>query len=89
MYYLHRGHAALRYKTEGQLLVLMNDYTISPNITPIYSARPGPTPQYSADYSGYCLFNRLKIYVKLNCTQQDKHTYVGKSISKLKIQVVT
>jgi hypothetical protein len=55
MYYLHRGHVALRYGAEGQLLVLSYDCTKSPNITPIYSAQPGPTPQYSADYSGHCL----------------------------------
>jgi hypothetical protein len=57
MYYLYRGHAALRYKPEGQLLVLMCDYTISTNITPIYSAQHGPTPEYNADYSGHRLLS--------------------------------
>jgi len=37
-------HTALRYESEGQLLVLTYDYTISPNITPTHSALPGPTP---------------------------------------------
>jgi len=52
---VHTVHTALRYKSEGQLLVLKYDYTISPNSTPIHSARPRPTPQYSAVYSGYRL----------------------------------